>query len=308
MGNNVWSSQRWREWFGWWLTDEVSLELTKVSNIEIQIHQSPRCQLGKEKDFSVDLTVKCKQWTFLPFHWGLRAAIPLAPWGRLPSQWRRMDLKFPRFLDQKSSNPKHGISFSFSTSPSPTVSAVGGSRGPHSCFSANREVGMHSKTLKDWMWTKDVPKNASVMPGESTGLRPSSSMPSLVVAALWGSEAQSFPPNSDGLVDLAEFTQRFYIVEFGNFKVSTREISWRTLSITSMNFVLLTSKLSKPTKGWLPPSSAIFTILLGDIQLRAGAGGRASNGEKKGWCRPQWLKLRDSTQFQDAWWTNWLMI
>lgn len=124
----------------------------------------------------------------------------------------------------KSSNPELWNQFQFFNWASPTVSAVGGNRGPHCCFSADREVGMHSKFFKDWMWTKNVPY-ASVLPksteeiiwaefhscpsaefllslrgnpwwvdrsGESTGLRPSSSsMPSLVVAALWGSEAQS---------------------------------------------------------------------------------------------------------------------
>lgn len=119
-------------------------------------------------------------------------------------------------------------------------------------------------------------------------------------------------------------------VEFWNFKVQYPQGRSMKDLINNVNFIVLEprclepkatelekrhhaktqtqSKLSKPTKGWLPPCSAFFTILLGDIQLRAGAGGRANNGETKGWCRPQWLKLRDSKQFQDAWWTNWLMI
>ena len=59
-----------------------------------------------------------------------------------------MDLGFPKFFKR--------------TSPT-AVSAVGGSRWPHCCFSANREVGMHSKIFKDWMWTKKLPY-ASVIP------------------------------------------------------------------------------------------------------------------------------------------------
>lgn len=45
----------------------------------------------------------------------------------------------------KSSNPELWNQFQFFNWASPTVSAVGGNRGPHCCFSADREVGMHSK-------------------------------------------------------------------------------------------------------------------------------------------------------------------
>lgn len=160
------------------------------------------------------------------------------------------------------------------------------------------QIGMFVTTLPGSTWW--IHRVAPIIINAITG--------SGSFVGFWSSE-----PNSDGFVDLdgfgrCEFTTRIP-VEFWNFKVQYPQRRSMKDLINNVNFiVLLTSKLSKPTKGWLPPCSAFFTILLGDIQLRAGAGGRANNGETKGWCRPQWLKLRDSKQFQDAWWTNWLMI